>query len=497
MAERFDRGGPPAPAEDILDTPEAGPRVIRGSLIRVAGYVLGIVLGVGSSALLFRHLGVVDTGRYVTVLALIAIVGGVSDLGLTGVGVREYTVRTGADRARLLRNLIGMRVVFTLAGGAAAVLFALAADYTDAMVAGTALAAVGYTLYIYGQALSTPLQAQLRLGWVTVLQLLAQAGQAAGTAILVIAGAGLVAFLSLQIPVMLPLAALTAWLVHRHTPLMPAFETRQWRALMRDILPYAAAVVAAVIYFRLAAILVSLISTPRQTGYFAVAFRVVDTLTLIPPLLVSSAFPVLARAARDDRERFDYAVTRLMQGILLVGVWFGVCLVAGAEVAVDVVAGPGFEPSVEVLRLMAAALVGNFLVAATGYALLSLRLHRAILVCNLVALAVATALGVVLIEAQGAQGAAISLTVAEFTLAAGNCIVLIRARPAIGRAAGSLPWIVLAAALAFAAALLPGPPALVALVVATLVYGAVVWVTGAIPWEIRDALRRRASGPRT
>jgi O-antigen/teichoic acid export membrane protein len=476
--------------EDILDTPEAGPRVIRGSVLRVGGYVLGVLFGVASSALMFRHLGVVDTGRYVTVLALIAIVGGVSDLGLTGVGVREYTVRTGADRDLFLRNLIGMRTVFTLVGGAVAVVFGLVSGYTHEMVLGTALAAAGYAIFIYGQALSTPLQAQLRLGWVTLLQLLAQVGQAIGTAVLVLAGAGLVAFLSLQIPVMLPLVALTAWIVHRHTPLLPAFDTTVWRSLMRDILPYAGAVVLAVLYFRLAAILVSLLSTPRETGYFAVAFRVVDTLTLIPPLLVSAAFPVLARAARDDRERFDYAVTRLTQGMLLVGVWFGICLVVGAELAVDVVAGPGFEPSVEVLRLMGAALVGNFLVSTWGYALLSLRRHRAILGCNVVALVVAAGLGVWLIEADGARGAAISLTGAELTLAGGYGIALIRSRPAIARAGASFPRVALALAGALAAALVPGLPALPALVVATLVYGAILAATGAVPWEIRHALAR-------
>jgi O-antigen/teichoic acid export membrane protein len=443
---------------------------------------------------MFRHLGVVDTGRYVTVLALIAIVGGVSDLGLTGVGIREYTVRSGADRDRLLRNLIGMRVSFTVIGGVLAICFGLVSGYTDEMVLGTALAATGYVMFIYGQALSTPLQAQLRLGWVTVLQLLAQAGQAIGTALLVLAGAGLVAFLALQIPVMLPLAALAAWLVHRYTPLTPAFEADMWRGLMRDILPYAAAVVLGVLYFRFAAIMVQLLSSPTETGYFAVAFRVVDTLTLIPPLLVSSAFPVLARAARDDQERFDYAVTRVTQGMLIVGAWLALCLVVGAELAVDVVAGPKFEPSVEVLRLMAPALAANFLVATWGYALLSLRRHRAILVCSLVALVVAAGLGIPLIDAHGASGAAVSLAVAEVAFAASYGIALIRSRPAVAQAASTLPGLLVSLALALAAGILTGLPALPALVVSTLVYGGGLMVTRALPWEIRHALasyRRR------
>ena len=475
-------------AEDILDTPEAGPRVIRGSLLRVAGYVLGVLLGVVASALMFRHLGVVDTGRYVTVLALIAIVGGISDLGLTGVGVREYTVRSGEDRDRFLRNLIGMRVVLTMAGGVVAVCFGLVAGYTHEMVVGTALAAVGYVLFIYGQALSTPLQAQLRLGWVTLLQLLAQLGQAIGVVVLVLAGAGLVAFLAIQIPVMLPVVAITAWLVHRHSPLLPAFELPAWRGLIRDILPFAAATVVGVLYFRFAAILVSVISTPRQTGYFAVAFRVVDTLTLIPPLLISSAFPVLARAARDDRDRLDYALTRLTQGMLIAGAWLGLCLVVGAELAVDVVAGPGFEPSVEVLRLMAPALVANFLVATWGYGLLSLSEHRAILVCTLLALTVAAGAGIPLIDAHGARGGAISLVLAELCLAGSYGFALIRSRPAIARAGATLPGLGLALGLALAAGLLIGLPALPALIVSTLVYGAALIATGTIPWEVRHAL---------
>ena len=80
---------------DILDTTEAGPRVIRGSVWRLGGYLAGILVTTLSAAVLLRHLGVVDAGRYVTVVSLVAIAGGLSDLGLTAIGVREYTTRTG------------------------------------------------------------------------------------------------------------------------------------------------------------------------------------------------------------------------------------------------------------------------------------------------------------------------------------------------------------------------------------------------------------------
>src|SRR4051812_27159417 len=84
-------------AIDVVDTQEAGPAVIRGSALRLGGMIAGTLATVVSSAIIIRHLGVVDTGRFVTVMALVVIVASISDLGLSAVGVREYTVRSAAE----------------------------------------------------------------------------------------------------------------------------------------------------------------------------------------------------------------------------------------------------------------------------------------------------------------------------------------------------------------------------------------------------------------
>ena len=95
----------------------------------------------GSAALLFRHLGVVDGGRYVTVLALVATVQGLTDFGLTAIGMREL-VRAGGRRARAGRAR-GDRAADPVdrLGGAGAVAFAALAGYGGVLVLGTALAA--------------------------------------------------------------------------------------------------------------------------------------------------------------------------------------------------------------------------------------------------------------------------------------------------------------------------------------------------------------------
>jgi O-antigen/teichoic acid export membrane protein len=175
-------------------------------------------------------------------------------------------------------------------------------------------------------------------------------------------------------------------------------------------------------------------------------------------------------------------------------VWFGLCLGVGAEVAIDVVAGPGFEPSIEVLQILGVALVGTFLLATWGYSLLSLRRHRAILVGNLLALIVAAGAGAPLIVSEGARGGAIALTLAELTLALAYGVALYRALPTLRDVAGAVPRIALALAAALAASLLSGLPPAWAVVTATGVYFLVLAVAGGIPWEIPHALRSRREG---
>src|SRR5687768_16535583 len=165
---------------------------------------------------------------------------------------------------------------------------------------------------------------------------------------------------------MVPVLAATALVVRGQTPLMPAFEIAEWRRLMREILPYATATILAVVYFRLVALLVWVLASDDETGYFGASFRVLDALTLIPPLLVSTAFPVLARAARDDRERLSYAMTRLSEAMMILGGWTALCIVVGADFLIAVVAGPDFEASVDVLQLQGPAILGTFLVATWG-----------------------------------------------------------------------------------------------------------------------------------
>lgn len=473
---------------ELLDTPEAGPAAVRGALLRVAGYAAGVVLSIGSAALLFRHLGVGDGGRYVAVLALVGVVAGVSDIGMTTIGIRELAIRHARDRAPFMRNLLGLRLGLTLVGVAGAVLFAVAAGYDSAMVAGTALAGAGVIAITYQSTLGIALQAGLRFGWVTALDLVRQVLTVAGIVVLVLAGAGVLPFLALTIPVGVVVLAMTAWIVRSDVPLMPAFAPAEWRALLREVLPFAAATVIAALYFRASMIVLSVVSTSTETGYFAAPFRITEVLLLVPNLIVGAAFPIFARAARDDHDRLAYGVDRVFQACVVFGGLVFVLLLLGAPLAIQIVAGDEFGPSVDVLRIQAAALMFAFPNALLFYALLTLGRYRVLLALSAGALLANVLLAAILGSSHGADGAAVATAAAEAAISIAGFTALRALAPHVAPGLGVLPKVAIAVGVA-ALVLLLGLSAAVATCLGLALYVAIVLALSAVPRELLDAVR--------
>lgn len=478
---------------DVLDSSEAGGRAIRGGAVRSIGYFAGLALGLLSVPLLTRHLGVVDFGAFVTVSSLLAIVMILADAGLTTVGVREYSVRDAAGRLRLMRNLVAVRLVIAVIGAVGALFFAVAAGYDDVLVAGTALGGVGIVFMMAQQTYVIPLTAELRLGLATMLDLLRQALTVAGVVVLVVAGAGLLSFFVLPIPVGIVVLAATILLIRGHRGVRPRAERKEWAYLLAETLPAAAASVLASLFYRVAIVMMSVIATAEETGYFSASFRVVEAFVAVPSLVVGSAFPLLSRAAETDRQRLSYGFRRLFDVCVILGAWVALALATGAEPVIDFIAGGDFAPAVPVLQIQGPAIAATFLVALFGGTLWVVRAKRELVIGNLVGVTTAIVLTGLLVPVADAKGAAVAMLCAESLLAVWLGVALLRKRPQLRPPLTVVPKVIVAIAAGAAFAFLPLPD-LVVPVLASFAFFAVLVLTRGIPVEIWHAVTRRVHG---
>ena len=474
---------------EILESPEAGAMVIRGGLLRAAGYGAGILITAAASVLLLRYLGVVELGRYATVVSLIGIVSGVTDAGITTVGARDLArLPTAEQRRHLLSNLVGLRLVLTPIGVLAAVLFTALAGFDEVLVLGTLVAGFGLVLLNVQVTMTLLLSVDLKVGRLAVVDVIRQAVALAGIAVLVAAGASLLPFFSVYILAGIVLLALTPLLVGPNMAWRPAFDRETQRHLIREALPLAAAIVMNVLYFRILVILMSLIASGFATGLFATSFRIFEILFLIPSLVLAVALPVVSVAA-ETRPRLRYILQRMLEAGMVAAVYLVLISVILAEPALDLLAGREYRDAVPVLQIQVFALIPVFISQVAQLGLISLRQQRAIAIANAIALAAVVALGLSLIPVSGAEGAAIAAVIAEWILAAGLLTALVRFDRRLTPNPAFLWKVALAGLVGASVALVPGLPVAAVAALASVAYAATAFATRAVPPEVVDALR--------
>ncbi len=475
---------------DVLDSDAAGGLIIRGGVLRFASYATIVVLSLIPALLLTRYLGTAGFGHYTTVISLVTVVALVTDVGMANLGTREFAVREGADRTRMMRDLLGLRVALTLVGVVFAMVFALCAGYDAALLAGTLLASLSTVALVFQHTYSIPLAAELRLGVLSLMDVVRQLLTTVAIVVLILVGAGILPLLSVPLAMYLLLVPVTASLARGKITLGMGLHPRRWLALLRPTIAYSLATMVGAAYVYTAQILTSLAASAHQSGLFSLSFRVYTIAVTAPMLLVSGAMPLLARAERDDRERLAYALQRIFEVSLILGVAAAVGILAGAPFIVAVIGGPKYAGSVPVLRIQGIALAASFMVAGWGFALLTIKRYRALLAINALALVASCALTLTLAATHGATGAAFATLCGEGILLVGYPLALAAGNPELRPRLAVLPKVALALAPALALTLTLELPSVVLLVLALGVYALVIFLTRATPQELLELIPR-------
>jgi O-antigen/teichoic acid export membrane protein len=458
----------------------------------MVGYGAGVLLSLTSATLVVRHLGVVQFGRYVTTVSVISICVAMLEGGVMWMAVREFTVLRGREREAVMRDLLGLRILLTVTAALAAMTFALVAGYDRVLLVGTAVATVGTCVQALQPILSVPLQAQLRWTVLTIVDLGAMVVRVALLILLVGLGAGLVPLLAASIPAAIVSLSSTALLARGTFPRGPTFHAARWARLLREQLPFAITVAIGSVYFRINVVVLQLIAPGLQTGYFATSSRVIEVLVMVPMMLVAAVFPILTRSAGDDTERHGFVVGRALEVSIIAGTLMLLCVLLGADTIIDLIAGPRGHPAIPVLQIASVALLGTFITQTAGFALLSMRRYRTLLIASGSTLVVNVVLTIVLGSRDGAEGAAVAAIVAEAFLALQLLLSLRRHHADVSVSRRLLLALPLAVGAVIATAALPIPP-VARVAIAVPLYLGILHAAGAIPTHLLSVIRARSA----
>lgn len=472
-----------------LRSPDAGAVAVTGGTLRLQTRIVALLIGLASTIVITRSLTKAQFGELALVVALVSIVGGISDLGLSGVGIREWIRHDAAQRRSLLADLLGLRLVAISVAALLALAFALVVGYDRTVVVGLAFALVGTALNAVQAALAIPLIAQLRQGLVGALELLAVTVQMTLQMVLALVGAGVVPISAALIPGGLA-GVFAIALVSRGELPWPRFELAPLLRLLRESAAFAAAGAVSVVYLRAAVLLGPAFLTASEFGRFAVAFRAVEQLTLLPGILTGALFPILTHAALHDRARLSRGYDALWRSTAAMGAFAAAGVIGVAPAITLVFTGGRNAITVDAFAILGCALGTLFMGAAGMWMLLAERRYRAVLAINVVALTVNVGLTVVAGAWLGPHWFAIGIVVSELLIAVASDRVARTGLRRSGHPVAAEPIAQLAkVGLAVTAALAVFVPTralfpLVPLVACSGVGAAVLLLTRAVPAEL-------------
>ncbi|MGP1666101.1 MAG: oligosaccharide flippase family protein, partial [Rhodanobacter sp.] len=330
--------------------------VVGGSALQALVRLLLLTCGAVSVAIQVRTLTVPEYGVFVTILSVIALLSGLTDIGLTNTAVQRMARspdRQGAIAGGLLiaRGALGL-ALGAIGAGVSLLLFTTSTERFAAalMIATlplgmlTALQAVFVArLQLMKQNLLLTTQGLLWLAVVVTLGWI-QAG-------LVMFAAGFLGCALIQ-------ASIVWLLLWRQARLDVRSGIQEVPSLLRQAIPLGLGGIGTTAYYRLSGIILFVGAGPIAAASYSAAFKVVDMLQAIPASLLATLIPLLARALEaGDRLR----VTRMWDLASRVTLASSTMVAAGVAVTapqiVSVLYGQAYADSVPLLRVVAFAFV--------------------------------------------------------------------------------------------------------------------------------------------
>jgi O-antigen/teichoic acid export membrane protein len=465
-------------------------RVVRNSAVLAVSKVLERATGFVMAVLVTAHLGVDGLGVYSAVWAIYALMALAGESGATNYLVREISrdrSRTASYTTHLSMVAAGLAVTLTVA----AELLVPHLGYSGEMRAGIAVILLAILPKVLNMIQEGVFVAHGRVAFETLTRLVAALSYIGLSAWMLAHDHGVVdllrAFVAIEAVVCVTYFVLINRFIAR---LRPRFHPRLALRLVKEVRYFAASSAIAAVFARPEVVIISLLSTPSEVGFYSAGMRIAEIGLLLPDVFMVNVFPVLSGAYRSAEDRFarwQATAVRVMLGYSLPLAAF---LLVAADDLVRLLFGDGFGTSAAVVRLMSGNLVAYSLGAVFWRSLVARGGQRQNVLIQSSMAAVRIATGVVLITAFAAVGAGI----AAAATAALNVWLLARATARAGAPQSVLclawrfvPPAVLSAGIVWL--LLAHVPVLLALAAGAIAYLLAAVALGAITADDRRVLR--------
>jgi O-antigen/teichoic acid export membrane protein len=355
-----------------------------------------------------RTLHATGVGIYATVLGYFGLIDEATNMGATTFLIREiakepsktnryvvhFSVLGGAFAAIVLFLFWALVPHLGYSGELALCLYIIA----PAIVPGT-LNAVQYSVFVAHQ----------RVEFVTYTTLMLATFTIGVNLYLLIAGYGVVSLVVMFVVIEYLITIVYFYFINRYIAALHwEFEFRFAIKLLRDIKTFAALSVLGGVLAQPEVIILSLVASEAQVGFYSAALKVVGLWQFIPQIYMTNVYPVLSRSHHLNDQKFDIIQDKSIKYLLAISLPLAAGITVTAAPIVKLLYGPDFESAVLPLQIMAWNIPLIFLSAVLWRALAARDQQRSVLWARIVTLFTRLGSGFALSALFASLGASIS-----------------------------------------------------------------------------------------
>lgn len=432
-----------------------------------------------AALLLLRILGPANAGDYSTAIVIYTWLEILVNFGLDAVLMREV-VRTPQGSARYLYNAAVLRVRVWLLLLPVVLLIGWQAPLPWQVRAALMMLYLGLLPATLCRNFDALFYAHELVAYPALVSSIATFIKVSLGALVLLSGRGIVSLAANALVTNVIVLGILATLAQRHitalqrlpdAALRRALVSASWPLMLRDWLY--------TLYYRLDLVALQVLAGSLTAGWYSVSFKFLDTIAVVPQYFALALFPVLARQAFHDRERFVHDYRLSVKVLLALGTPIALGVTLYAQELVLILGDAEYLPHAAIaLRVLIWMILLNWANALGQYVLIAQHRQKALSAILGLALGLSIVGNLQLIPRFGYLGAAGLKLALEGVVWALQSLVI---RAAVGRLGWGALWgkvaLILAVCGAVAGVTLPLGRG-VALGAALVLYGILLWRSG-------------------
>ncbi|MEN8252185.1 MAG: flippase [Patescibacteria group bacterium] len=381
-------------------------------IVNALAKVLSIALALIGIGMLTRYLGTEGFGKYATVLAFFAFFSAVGDFGLYSIATREIS-RKKSDEQWILSRIFTLRLIISLSIFVLTVAFVWFLPYENDVKTGILVASGAFIFSSSYGLLNGLFQKHIAMDKVALIELSGKLIQ-----VLVI-----ISIIKLELAFIYTIIAIFIamfWnfififsLSKGYTKIYLKTDLSYWKSFLKESAPMGISAFVTFLYFKIDTILLSFFTTASDVGIYSAAYKIIETLTFFPAMIIGLVFPLFSRYIFSNKKKFIKISNIILKMFTLIIVPMIIVVLFLAPEIINIVGGSDYAESTLVLQILVFALASIFYGHLFTNILIAGSMQKNLMFALIIAAIINISANIILIPDYSYNGAAIVSVVTE------------------------------------------------------------------------------------